>query len=195
MADAVRRGGCAARLTEGRQPGLRLAAGRPAATRFAGRPALPARRELQHQLPRMKMGNYTLNGIVGLELSRKTYGVVGTGNIGIEVGCVGDVDDVAAAPPLPPLLQPCPCSPPRAHAAAACLPACPPRARPRACHRHLSASTRLARSPPCSVGAATHTAVSCPACILAGFPAPRHLPHPTPTTHFPHPTCHPPYTH
>ncbi len=48
------------------------------------RPPRRACRELQHQLPRMKMGNYTLNGIVGFELSRKTYGVVGTGNIGIE---------------------------------------------------------------------------------------------------------------
>lgn len=42
-------------------------------------------RELHHQLPRVRVGNYTLNGIVGFELSRKTYGVVGTGNIGVEL--------------------------------------------------------------------------------------------------------------
>lgn len=45
-------------------------------------PAL--RSELHNQIPRVKAGNYTLNGIVGIELSFKTYGVVGTGNIGIE---------------------------------------------------------------------------------------------------------------
>lgn len=39
----------------------------------------------------MKMGNYTLNGIVGFELSRKTYGVVGTGNIGIEASAAAPV--------------------------------------------------------------------------------------------------------
>lgn len=42
-------------------------------------------RELQLQLPRARMGNYTLNGLIGVELSHKTYGVIGTGNIGIEV--------------------------------------------------------------------------------------------------------------
>ncbi|PSC71755.1 D-lactate dehydrogenase [Micractinium conductrix] len=42
-------------------------------------------RELHNQIPRVKAGNYTLNGIVGIELSFKTYGVVGTGNIGIEM--------------------------------------------------------------------------------------------------------------
>jgi D-lactate dehydrogenase len=43
-------------------------------------------RELKHQMRRVEAGNYTLSGIVGLELSYKTYGVIGTGNIGIEVG-------------------------------------------------------------------------------------------------------------
>ena len=47
-------------------------------------PRLPFR-ELRNQLGRVAAGNYTLNGIVGFELSHKTYGVVGTGNIGIEV--------------------------------------------------------------------------------------------------------------
>lgn len=42
-------------------------------------------RELRSQTQRVSAGNYTLSGIVGMELSFKTYGVVGTGNIGIEV--------------------------------------------------------------------------------------------------------------
>lgn len=41
-------------------------------------------RELKHQMQRMAAGNYTLNGVVGTQLSYKTYGVMGTGNIGIE---------------------------------------------------------------------------------------------------------------
>ncbi|PRW33160.1 D-lactate dehydrogenase [Chlorella sorokiniana] len=41
-------------------------------------------RHLQLQVQRVKMGNYTLNGLIGFELSGKTYGVVGTGKIGIE---------------------------------------------------------------------------------------------------------------
>ncbi|KAI3429413.1 hypothetical protein D9Q98_005508 [Chlorella vulgaris] len=42
-------------------------------------------RELKHQMQRMAAGNYTLNGVVGTQLSYKTYGVMGTGNIGIEM--------------------------------------------------------------------------------------------------------------
>ncbi|EFN59634.1 hypothetical protein CHLNCDRAFT_55930 [Chlorella variabilis] len=42
-------------------------------------------RELRSQTQRVSAGNYTLSGIVGMELSFKTYGVVGTGNIGIEM--------------------------------------------------------------------------------------------------------------
>jgi D-lactate dehydrogenase len=34
---------------------------------------------------RVISGNYTLNGLVGVELSGKTFGIVGTGNIGIEM--------------------------------------------------------------------------------------------------------------
>lgn len=42
-------------------------------------------RQLHLQIPRVKEGNYTLNGVVGMELSYKTYGIIGTGNIGIEM--------------------------------------------------------------------------------------------------------------
>lgn len=42
-------------------------------------------RHIQLQVPRVREGNYTLNGLIGFELSGKTYGVVGTGNIGIEM--------------------------------------------------------------------------------------------------------------
>ena len=60
----------------------------------------------------MAAGNYTLNGIVGFELSHKTYGVVGTGNIGIEVRSaaqllVGSTQEAPRAP-HPPHLHPAP---------------------------------------------------------------------------------------
>ena len=42
-------------------------------------------RNLQNLVPRVREGNYTLSGLVGFELSGKTYGVVGTGKIGIEM--------------------------------------------------------------------------------------------------------------
>ena len=36
-------------------------------------------------MPRVREGTYTLSGLVGFELTGKTYGVVGTGKIGIEM--------------------------------------------------------------------------------------------------------------
>lgn len=34
---------------------------------------------------KVAVGNYTLNGLVGVELTGKTFGIVGTGNIGVEL--------------------------------------------------------------------------------------------------------------
>ena len=46
--------------------------------------ALAAARHLKAANARVGVGNFGLSGIVGLELSGKTYGVVGTGAIGLE---------------------------------------------------------------------------------------------------------------
>jgi D-lactate dehydrogenase len=42
-------------------------------------------RNLLPAIRKVAIGNYTLSGLVGVEVSGKTYGVVGTGNIGIEL--------------------------------------------------------------------------------------------------------------
>ncbi len=64
---------------------LRLATCRPVllASLWSGTPWLF---HFLLQFASLRFGNYTLNGLVGFELSHKTYGIIGTGNIGIEVG-------------------------------------------------------------------------------------------------------------
>lgn len=47
--------------------------------------AMAVARNLHLAHTKVVAGNYTLSGLVGLELSGKTFGVVGTGNIGIEL--------------------------------------------------------------------------------------------------------------
>lgn len=42
-------------------------------------------RNLHLALPRVHSGNYTLNGLIGFELTGKTFGIVGTGKIGVEL--------------------------------------------------------------------------------------------------------------
>ena len=42
-------------------------------------------RNLHLALPRVHSGNYTLNGLIGFEISGKTFGIVGTGKIGVEL--------------------------------------------------------------------------------------------------------------
>lgn len=45
---------------------------------------LATARNLRSAALKVSVGNYTLNGLVGMELTGKTFGVVGTGNIGVE---------------------------------------------------------------------------------------------------------------
>lgn len=45
---------------------------------------LPPCRNLPTAHLKVLVGNYTSEGLVGWQLSGKTYGVVGTGNIGVE---------------------------------------------------------------------------------------------------------------
>jgi D-lactate dehydrogenase len=45
---------------------------------------LATARNLRSAALKVSVGNYTLNGLVGMELTGKTFGVIGTGNIGIE---------------------------------------------------------------------------------------------------------------
>lgn len=45
---------------------------------------LATARNLRSAALKVSVGNYTLNGLVGIELTGKTFGVVGTGNIGVE---------------------------------------------------------------------------------------------------------------
>lgn len=42
-------------------------------------------RSLLPAIRKVAVGNYTLNGLVGREISGKNYGIVGTGNIGTEL--------------------------------------------------------------------------------------------------------------
>ncbi|KAL4539527.1 hypothetical protein Ndes2437B_g02104 [Nannochloris sp. 'desiccata'] len=46
---------------------------------------MAASRNLRPAIQKVSIGNYQLSGLVGLEVSGKTYGIVGTGNIGIEL--------------------------------------------------------------------------------------------------------------
>lgn len=46
-------------------------------------PPLPRCRNIHLCHQRVKAGNYTLSGLIGFELSGKTFGVVGTGKIGV----------------------------------------------------------------------------------------------------------------
>ena len=46
---------------------------------------MSASRNLRPAIQKVSIGNYQLSGLVGLEVSGKTYGIVGTGNIGIEL--------------------------------------------------------------------------------------------------------------
>lgn len=45
---------------------------------------LATARNLRSASLKVAVGNYTLNGLVGMELTGKTFGVIGTGNIGVE---------------------------------------------------------------------------------------------------------------
>jgi D-lactate dehydrogenase len=45
---------------------------------------LATARNLRSAVLKVAVGNYTLNGLVGMELTGKTFGIIGTGNIGIE---------------------------------------------------------------------------------------------------------------
>lgn len=47
--------------------------------------AMTSARCLLTAIRKVQVGNYSLDGLVGMELSRKTYGVIGTGNIGVEL--------------------------------------------------------------------------------------------------------------
>ena len=46
---------------------------------------MAASRNLRPAIQKVSIGNYQLSGLVGLEVSGKTYGIVGTGKIGLEL--------------------------------------------------------------------------------------------------------------
>jgi D-lactate dehydrogenase len=46
---------------------------------------MAASRNLRPAIQKVSIGNYQLSGLVGLEVSGKTYGIVGTGKIGVEL--------------------------------------------------------------------------------------------------------------
>jgi len=46
---------------------------------------MAASRNLRTAIQKVSIGNYQLSGLVGLEVSGKTYGIIGTGNIGLEL--------------------------------------------------------------------------------------------------------------
>lgn len=46
---------------------------------------MAAARNIRHAVSKVSIGNYEISGLVGSEVSHKTYGIVGTGKIGVEL--------------------------------------------------------------------------------------------------------------